>query len=1213
MTQAIHDRAAVLYLAPWVDVGGADKGTVDWFRFLDRTRFRPSLITTQPSPNRRLREVAPCADELWELPQLMRGDDFPRFILAFIQTRGIKVVHIMNSRLGFELLPQIATLPDRPRVVVQLHVEEPDRSGYVRYVTTRYGNLVDAFSVSTQALSVRLGAYDVPNGKRRVIATGVDAEREFCPGRVRPIEGLDDGRFQLVFPVRLTAQKDPLLMLDVATRVRAGGLPFQIHVLGDGDLTDVVREQVARRGLQREVALHGACLDVARWYRACDAVLLTSEFEGLPYVAYEAMAMGLPIVTPRLPGSDELVTPDTGVLISPRGDAQAYADAIAALAADAARCKRMGAAARSRVRSQFSLERMAAEHGALYGELLKSPLGPDRRPASLTNGSAPPPRPAGAFRSRKPGATPLVTVIVPCFNHGLYLPDCMASIARQTYKPIETIVVDDGSTDAETLTALDMLERQRCATVVRLQTNRGPGAARNAAIERACGRYVLPVDADNLLLPSAIADLVEQLSAAGEQIGFVYPNLQFFGNRTDYLEATSYNLHALLGENQCDTSSLIDREVFDHGFRYAEDIGLAHEDWDFVLTLAENGIYGEPARAKTLLSRKHGFTRSDLVAAGVEMDHVAQRHPRLFGSRARIKGEWNPSVTVIGLDPLPADAGETIPNVVAAASRQTCGDFELIVRANHELWPTELGRRLRRIPSTVGASRAHALAQCLELARGRYVLATYGSPAALLADPAMIEKVLRVHHGGRGIAALALAESEPRYSSFGLLDSDDAGRASLGALCWSVVGPLAPPPSLPLAGALPLETIARWLGVHGGVQWRHVPRRDRRFVATTDGARGAMLGAPRHVRAGDARFREVPPALPECRPGIVREGSPGVWTPPQTWLLCRHVHSASGRYVHTHSPSPPADCTLQHVLGAVRAFPFPGTTSLLISGGEDSFAFGEHVARDDPSLLGFVEQAPLPLFNELQVGRHPGSGQQLLFAGASDPLAGTLADTRVIGYLEPYPIHPRLPPHVEVTYGLVGLVRTVDRDARRHRYGAGWVPRGVAAGELGAMFRDATGDCEPLWIDDQGWVLTRETAHRNGRPSLRSALRWTGAPLTWTSFSRPGPKLRASARRAYDSARMLAHTGATAASQPSEPTGYLLRSPTSRTVPLYAATHPVTGDQLLSNSPSEPSSLGYRDIALLGHLVAEAPVTGTLGAIRPATPWASRFGDVAVS
>ena len=48
------DRIPILSLAPWVDYGGTDKGTIDWFRWLDRDRFAPSLVTTQVNLNRRV-------------------------------------------------------------------------------------------------------------------------------------------------------------------------------------------------------------------------------------------------------------------------------------------------------------------------------------------------------------------------------------------------------------------------------------------------------------------------------------------------------------------------------------------------------------------------------------------------------------------------------------------------------------------------------------------------------------------------------------------------------------------------------------------------------------------------------------------------------------------------------------------------------------------------------------------------------------------------------------------------------------------------------------------------------------------------------------------------------------------------------------------------------------------------------------------------------
>ncbi len=1214
-------RVPVLYLAPWADIGGADKGTLDWFRFLDRDRFRPSLITTQPSPNRRLAELTRYAEEVWNLPELMQGNEFARFIVGFIHTRGIRVLHIMNSRLGFELLPDIAGLPERPRVVVQLHVEEPDSSGYVRYVTTRYGNLVDAFSVSSQALSDRLSAYDVPVAKRRLIRTGVDAEREFSPDRVRPVESLHRELLHILSPVRITAQKDPFLMVQVAARLHASGLGFCLHVLGEGDLTVAVRRAIDAAGLRDMVVMHGGCLDMAPWYAACDIVLLTSAYEGVPYAVYEAMAMGTPVVAPDLPGISELITPEVGVLVAPRQDPQGYVTAVHALAAAPSRRKEMGALARARARSEYSLERMAAEHGALYDELLGPD--PDKPGASACVPSSHTQRqpPAAALRSRQRRAAPLVSVIVPCFNDGRYLADCLQSVAEQTYAPVETIVVDDASTDPETIDAFARIEAAGTITVLRMATNRGPSTARNAAIERARGRYILPLDADNVLLPGAISILVEQLSGAGERIGFVYPNYQFFGNRKYYFEPPSYNLDALLAANYCDTSSLIDGEVFDRGLRYPEDVVFGQEDWDLVLSMAEAGIYGEPARAKTLLYRKHGFTRSDLVAAGNVpfAEVVARRHPGLFNlhGRARLKGEWNPAVSVIALDALAESTG--VGSVVTAAARQTCEDFELVISAAADVWPTELGCRLRRVPSALAASRAQALAHGLAIAGGRYALATYGSATALLADRSLIEKALRVLQVNPNVDVLAFGECGPAAPAFRLLQADEVKTAQLSALLWPATGSSSPPASLELSARQPLETLARWLSGHETVQWRHLPRRDRRAIAAHGDGPTAPIGAPRHRRTRDARIRAASqPQLPDFPAGIatrIRWGH--VWTPPQSRLLCRHLQIGSEpeRYVFSNDRTPPRGWSLHYDLGCVRGLPLPGTTSLHTrrNGEEWGFAHGEGAEIDDPELLGFVERAPLPLFEPLQIGRHLVTGQRVLVAGAEDPLAGMVDELASIGYIEPYPIHPRHPPHIDVHYGLVGLVRTVDLRARRHRYGAGGVPPGELAGELGALLCEPTGDCEPLWIDDDGRVLAAHQPWPNGRPSLRSAARWSGAPLTWRGFGPWEPRVRASARRAYESARILASTMACApecapASRPSDPAGYVLRCATSRTVPLYAGIHPVTGDQLLSTTEPEARSLGYRDMHPLGHLVACAPVTGTLGIVRHGAPWASRFG-----
>src|SRR5881227_308475 len=146
-------RTEVLYIAPWIDLGGSDKGTVDWFAGIDRSRFAPSLITTQRSPNRWVHRVEPYAEEVWVLPDVMAGDDMPEFILGFVESRGVEVVHIMNSRLGFDLLPDLATLSRPPAIVAQLHAEELGHGGYVTYAAARYAQLIDGFSVISDHLA----------------------------------------------------------------------------------------------------------------------------------------------------------------------------------------------------------------------------------------------------------------------------------------------------------------------------------------------------------------------------------------------------------------------------------------------------------------------------------------------------------------------------------------------------------------------------------------------------------------------------------------------------------------------------------------------------------------------------------------------------------------------------------------------------------------------------------------------------------------------------------------------------------------------------------------------------------------------------------------------------------------------------------------------------------------------------------------------------
>ena len=144
-----------------------------------------------------------------------------------------------------------------------------------------------------------------------------------------------------------------------------------------------------------------------------------------------------------------------------------------------------GAEHRRRASEELSVRAMADAHGALYDQLLAGRPQQRREPWARSEPLRLPQRPRGG--------TPLVSVVIPCFNHGRYLRECLDHVRAQTWPEVEIVVVDDASTEPDTLAILDEIERSGDVRLIRQDANGGPSRARNAGIAASNGRYVLPV------------------------------------------------------------------------------------------------------------------------------------------------------------------------------------------------------------------------------------------------------------------------------------------------------------------------------------------------------------------------------------------------------------------------------------------------------------------------------------------------------------------------------------------------------------------------------------------------------------------------------------------------------------------------------------------------------------------------------------------------
>lgn len=145
-----------------------------------------------------------------------------------------------------------------------------------------------------------------------------------------------------------------------------------VHLLivGDGPQRERLRRFRDQVRIREKVHFLGQRSDVPRLMPHFDVLWSTSGYEGLSNVILEAMASGVPVVASDIPGTRELVVSgETGYLV-PLGDRAAFAKQSERLLNDLALSSRLSAAARGRVRSEFSVEKMIARHVELYRELL---------------------------------------------------------------------------------------------------------------------------------------------------------------------------------------------------------------------------------------------------------------------------------------------------------------------------------------------------------------------------------------------------------------------------------------------------------------------------------------------------------------------------------------------------------------------------------------------------------------------------------------------------------------------------------------------------------------------------------------------------------------------------------------------------------------------------------------------------------------------------
>jgi len=190
---------------------------------------------------------------------------------------------------------------------------------------------------------------------------------------------------------------------------------------------------------------------------------------------------------------------------------------------------------------------------------------------------------------------PLVSVVIPAFDAAANIRQTLNSVLAQTYEEIEVIVVDDGSSDATSAIVEEFVERDARFHLIR-QSNAGVGAARNTAIQRARGKYIAPLDADDLWLPEKLEKQVACLEQSGYETGLAYCWSTSIDNHGGSYSHTvegrlrrALILRNVVGNGSAPLIRAVALERVGLYLTRAEQGGAQGcEDWDLYLRIAEN-------------------------------------------------------------------------------------------------------------------------------------------------------------------------------------------------------------------------------------------------------------------------------------------------------------------------------------------------------------------------------------------------------------------------------------------------------------------------------------------------------------------------------------------------------------------------------------------------------------------------------------------------
>lgn len=306
-------KKTILYIFPWMVVGGADYFNLDLLKRIDKEKYEAIVLTTTPSNNPLRQEFEEHA-EVYDMSTFLERKDYIHFAEYIMKSRNVDMVVVSNTQYGYYMVPYLKSQFPKVPFIDYIHsIDLKDkREGFGRCTIDVDKYLTKTYVCNNFTKNQLKERYNKTNVETLYIGTDADKfdSKKYDKESLLKKYEIPEGKKVISFIARLSVEKRPIMFVEIAKRLLKKHNDLYFVIAGDGELMKKVSNRV-----DDNFKLLGMVKNTEEVYRVSDITINCSSLEGLALTSYESLAMKVPVISTDVGGQTELIDETVGGVV----------------------------------------------------------------------------------------------------------------------------------------------------------------------------------------------------------------------------------------------------------------------------------------------------------------------------------------------------------------------------------------------------------------------------------------------------------------------------------------------------------------------------------------------------------------------------------------------------------------------------------------------------------------------------------------------------------------------------------------------------------------------------------------------------------------------------------------------------------------------------------------------------------------------------------